>query len=542
MPPAADRVPPGTPEDVRGQAEQPEARAPQFDPTLGIAVPHQPRRGTPPHRLVVLGDSLSHGFQSGAVYHTDVSWPAIVAHELGWLDEYRYPVYGGPGGLPLNIELLLRHLEERFGPRIGLWELPMALFAARSFMDGVEDYWERGPGRVPPKVDRYNHDLAIYGWDLRDALSRTAAMAEQAIERPNDSLLDQIVENDSARAALRVFPHWNAEVRRQTLLEAAAALGRDHDGTAECGIETLVVFLGANNALRSVVDLRVRWTEDDFRDLDRKGRYTVWRPEHFAAELAEVVRAVQAISARHTIWCTVPHVTIPPVTRGIGHKVRPGSRYFPYYARPWVRDDQFDPTRDRHLTEQHARAIDAAIDLYNADIERVVRNARTGSRRRPPRDWFLFDVAGLLDRLASRRYIADPNARPSWWTPYPLPSALAALDPPPDSRFLIGDGTGGRAAGGLFSLDGVHPTTVGYGVVAQEVVSILQLAGVPFHDPSGHPRVGPVLVDFDRLLRRDTLVNHPPQNLGATLDVLGWADENLGWVARALAWRPTPRH
>ena len=29
------------------------------------------------------------------------------------------------------------------------------------------------------------------------------------------------------------------------------------------------------------------------------------------------------------------------------------------------------------------------------------------------------------------------------------------------SRFLTADGRGGRATGGLFSLDGVHPTTVG---------------------------------------------------------------------------------
>ena len=35
---------------------------------------------------------------------------------LPGLDRFRFPRYGGPGGLPLNIELLLRTLEERFGP------------------------------------------------------------------------------------------------------------------------------------------------------------------------------------------------------------------------------------------------------------------------------------------------------------------------------------------------------------------------------------------------------------------------------------------
>lgn len=536
MPARTDRVPPGTPDDVREQAEQTEPRVPQFDATLGIEV-QQPRRGTPPHRLVVLGDSLSHGFQSGAVFNTDISWPAIVAYELGWLDRYRYPVYGGPGGLPLNIELLLRRLEERFGSRLDIGDVPLALFAARAFMDDVEDYWERGPGRIAPRVDRYNHDLSVYGCDLRDVLSRTAETEEAAIERPNDSLLDQLVENAGARAALRVYPHWNAEVSGQTLLEAAAALGDDHDENTECGIETLVVFLGANNALQTVTELRVRWSEDDFRELNRKDRYTVWRPEHFAAELADLVEAVGQIRARHTIWCTVPHVTIAPVARGIGGKVAPGSRYFPYYARPWVKDHQFDPTRDPHLTELDARAVDAAIDLYNARIEQVVRDARRGADDAGPRDWFLLDIAGFLDRLAWRRYMTDPNARPSWWTPCTLPPALAALQPPPDSRFLVSDGRGGRAAGGLFSLDGVHPTTVGYGLIAQEIIKIQELAGVPFPDLTGKPRQGPILVDFDRLLRRDTLVNHPPQNLDSTVDILGWADEHSGLLTRALTWK-----
>src|SRR3954451_2388285 len=132
----SDRVPPGTPDDVREEAEKPQARVPQFDPTLGEAVAVE-TSGTPPARLVVLGDSLSHGFQSGAVFNTDLSWPAIVAHELGWLDSYRYPVYGGAGGLPFNLELLLRRLEERFGSRVSIWEVPLALFAARAFMDEV---------------------------------------------------------------------------------------------------------------------------------------------------------------------------------------------------------------------------------------------------------------------------------------------------------------------------------------------------------------------------------------------------------------------
>src|SRR3954462_5194132 len=197
----SDRVPPGTPDDVREEAEKPQARVPQFDPTLGEAVAVE-TSGTPPARLVVLGDSLSHGFQSGAVFNTDLSWPAIVARELGWAD-YRYPRYGGPGGIPLNIEYILRDLEQRYGSKVSAWELPGALFRARALMDEIEDYWERGPGATVPIVTGINHDLAVYGWDLRDVLSRTYATCEASLGTPKDDLLSQIVQNNSERAALR---------------------------------------------------------------------------------------------------------------------------------------------------------------------------------------------------------------------------------------------------------------------------------------------------------------------------------------------------
>jgi hypothetical protein len=181
--------------------------------------------------------------------------------------------------------------------------------------------------------------------------------------------------------------------------------------------------------------------------------------------------------------------------------------------------------------------VDCAIDLYNDAIEDVVEAARKGADGHE-RDWYLLDTAGMLDRLASRRYITDPNARPPWWTPYPLPVALRELDPVPDSRFLLGDGQGGRACGGLFSLDGVHPTTVGYGLVAQEVINVMRRAGVVFRHRTGEVRSEPVSVDFTRLINRDTLIRTPPQSLRPGLDMLGWADETLDFVRRALTFKP----
>lgn len=513
-------------------------RGPYTDPRLGVPVTTA-WRGAPRHRLVTLGDSLTQGFQSCAVFRTALSYPGIIAHELGWGDRFRQPSYEGCGGLPLNLEMLLRDLEERYGSKVDWWETAPALFRARRFMDRVEDYWERGAGTAPSSTTAIHHNLAVFGWDIRDTLEKSADVCRKLIGAPHDDLVKQMVGDAGERAALRALPTRPAGAGALTQLGAARALSEQTgpleetgEGAQEAdpdhGIETLVVFIGANNALSSVVQLKLVWSGDGYDDLRRKGRFTVWRPEHFAAELDELATAVREIRARHVIWCAVPHVTIAPVARGVRGKMEPGSRYFPHYTRPWISDADFDVDRDPHLTGGQARAIDGAIDQYNDSMAEVVRRAR-----RDGRDWYLMDTAGLLDRLASRRYAEDPVARPDWWTPYPLPGELSALTPVPNSRFLTSDGKR-REDGGLFSLDGVHPTTVAYGILAQELIGVMRLAGVEFRTPAGEVRPDPVRVDFARLIRHDTLINHPPGNVTSSLGVIGWADEALDLFQRAL--------
>ncbi len=493
MPPVTPALPADAPAEVLDRSGA-EPRRPADDPSLGITVATS-ADGDRTHRIVTVGDSLTHGFQSAAIYNTDLSYGAIIAHELGWFRQYRFPRYPGLGGLPLNIE----------------------------YLNDIEEYWERGPGAVVPNVTGFNHALAVFAWDLYDAQHATFASCREFAADPTNNLLIPLVDNAPSRAALRVYPHGDPAVEAMTLLDVAERLGE------EGGIETLVVWLGANNVLGSVLRLELVWSQDDgFRDPARKGDYTVWDPAHFRLEYDDLVDRIERIDARVVILCTVPHVTIPPATRGMFDKPS-GSAYFPYYARPWLTEDRFDPTNDKHLTAGQACAIDYAIDLYNEHIEQAVRTARAAGR-----NWFLCDIAGVLDRLAYRRYRTDPGARPSWWTPYPLPGALAAVRPAPDTRFLTADGQGGRDTGGLFSLDGVHPTTVAYGIVAQELVRIMERAGVAFRTPNGTVRTGPIDVDFDRLIRRDTLLTVPPQNIDTTLGVIGFLDETLDVFAQLI--------
>lgn len=524
---------PNTPNDVIVTGTP---REPVRDPALGIKV-DLPAQAQPKNRLVAIGDSLTHGFQSGAIFNTDISYPAIIATELGWSASFRYPKYDGHGGLPLNIELLMRTLEQKFGPEIDWWELALAGFTVRHFMAEVEDWWERGPGSHVPESTELNHNLAVFGWDICDALARTASKCKEWISAPKNQLFKQVVESANERAALRVYNYSEANPARNelTVFGQARELGEQGDinGGNGDGIETLIVLLGANNALGAMLDLNVRWSGPGYDSLAEKYKYNVWAPLHFEAEFRKVITEVKKIKARHVIFGTVPHVTVVPIARGVGRKVRTGSRYFPFYTRPWIQDADFDDKHDPRITEQQARAIDSAIDQYNYCINELVREARSDPAH--PRDWYVFDIAGMLDMLAARRYLDDPTARPKWWSPYQLPPELANLNPKPDSRFFVGDRNGVRLQGGIFALDGVHPTTIAYGLMAQEFINIMQTAGVKFYKGDGvTERTGPVRVDFNRLLQLDTLISDPPKSIGTDLRLIGWFDEKVDFIKRML--------
>jgi hypothetical protein len=507
-------------------------REPVTDPTLGMAVPGSAAQAAV-HRLVTVGDSLTHGFMSAAIYRTDLSWPALVAYEMGLgADQFRFPTYEwptGPGGLPLDLERLARAFEDRYGANLDFWEIVSAGLWVQDYLDDIEDYWERGPGSATPPTGEPFHNMAVYGWDVLDAVLLDAGILSKRIVAPRDDPFAQIVQNDNDRAGLVVLQRAREGRAARTVLDAAATMA-----AAPQGIETLVVALGANNALGSVLSLKPCWSTPDYLEmtpaqrLAAKGAFTVWRPAHFAADWALLVDKIRAVNAQHVIVATVPAVTIAPIARGVGGKVSPQSRYFPYYTRPWISDADFDPDRDPHLTEDEARAIDSAIDAYNQTIIDSVAAARTEGL-----DWYLFDMGGLLDRLATRRYINSPWARPAWWTPYELPPQLQALDPIPNTRFFR-SGPTGRTDGGLFSLDGVHPTTIGYGLLAQEVIKVMELAGVNFTHRDGAPRPGPITLDWDRVLAADTLITDPPAAISPTLSLLGWLDERIDWVRRIL--------
>jgi hypothetical protein len=154
------------------------------------------------HRLIAIGDSLTQGFINGAIERSEWSYPAMVADAMG--AEFSSPVFGGPGGIPLNLEWLIRRLADRFGERVGLLELPAAIMTVHRSLGEIENYWERGPGGRTLDV-AYHHNLAVWGYEIGDALDLTARRCSDEVPPAAHNRLAQVPERALYRTARRVL-------------------------------------------------------------------------------------------------------------------------------------------------------------------------------------------------------------------------------------------------------------------------------------------------------------------------------------------------
>src|SRR5215203_1284744 len=129
-------------------------------------------------RLVTIGDSLTQGFQHGAVRRTPWAFPAMLARALG-AEPFRTPDFtgNGHGGPLLDLELLFDRLAADCGTKIDFWEVPAALFTLQRTMSHIEDYWERGAGTQPSSTGPLHHAGAfgVARGDARRAVRQAAA-------------------------------------------------------------------------------------------------------------------------------------------------------------------------------------------------------------------------------------------------------------------------------------------------------------------------------------------------------------------------------
>ena len=157
------------------------------------------------HKLVCIGDSLTQGFKSGAIHEPDLSYPALLAWEMGIDEEdFRFAPFGGKGGLPINVEYLLRLMDTTFGKDLNFLEIPVAGLKLREWMDDTEDYWERGRGTEPLRYQGPYHNLAVWGFEIQDSYQVTAEMCKKIIKESSDNWFQQVPEAAMLRTALRV--------------------------------------------------------------------------------------------------------------------------------------------------------------------------------------------------------------------------------------------------------------------------------------------------------------------------------------------------
>lgn len=468
-------------------------------------------------KLVVIGDSLSQGVQSGAISRTDLAYPAMIAKCLSEDEEtFEKPNMNGEGGLPLNLENLFNLLAQRYGARINWLELIPATLTVRSFLDRVEDYWERGEGIKPSFTGPIHHNLAVLGFQLGDSDTLTEAICRRHLPLPNDDIIAQIPESPIYRAAIRTLnPRLATEQKNLSQITSAKKIAREQGG-----IENLIFWLGSNNCLGTVIDLEISYSQaEDAERLSHQRHCNLWRPEHFQRLLERITPQIEEIGAREVYIATIPHVTIPPVSRGISlNQVQELSDdgYYEFYTHFWVWDTDFrkNPQKYPFLTRTEAREIDQTIDEYNVMLRRE-------SQRR---GWHLVDISSQLDLLAFRRQ----KGQPQYQFPAELITALranpqtkerftAAGQPILDTRYLRFNRQARRPdmkyQGGIISLDGIHPTTIAYGLIADNFLKVMQ--------QETNTKVLNQL-NWQEIVQKDSLINQLPPNLSSLQDTLGF--------------------
>ena len=375
-------------------------------------------------KLFTIGASVSQGFMSLAAARTDLCFSTLIAENLGLQpgsEDYRYPDWP-EGGLPANIERIMRRLGRKYGADIKGLEWPFAFKTINDVLDESEDFYERGAGRETepyPGGATFFHNVAVRGFDVADAWKLTPLICRQQIDLANatngDDNLFGAANASLYRTALRVLnPSGDAANDDCSQLEW---LKRHAERE---GVENLILWLGSNNALETVLALKIRQTLNDPNrrpvDMSHVERaaadWNLWHPEDFEAEYRALLDRVDATMSGQNAapqWkvfvATVPAVTMAPLAKGVGdrfHVTRTidGTArrytYFKYYTY-FPFEEDFAHDTGTHLTGQEAVHIDDVIHAYNRAIRAAVaeKNAAHGSER-----YHIVDAATHLDDLA----------------------------------------------------------------------------------------------------------------------------------------------
>jgi hypothetical protein len=450
-------------------------------------------------KLFTIGDSISQGFMSLAAARTDLAFSTLISKVIDPNAQYRYSTWRH--GIPANLETLMRALHKKYGINIRGIEWLSALKTMNEVLDQAEDFYERGAGRADqpcPPGDTWYHNVAVEGFEIADAWLVTPKLCKAEIQKANRARGggDDLFGVPNAffyRTALQVLN----PSRAPQYDDYSQLLWLHHHVKAE-GVENLVLWLGANNALGTVLGLEVRQTPGDKQPagldhLSRKQRgWNLWHPADFAAEYEVLLEQVDGIMRQNAqanwkvFLGTVPLVTIAPLAKGVGPTSEiPGKGIYYKYYTYFPFEEDFVRAGGWYLSQQDAIHIDDCIREYNDTIKRLVqaRNAAHGQER-----YVVVDIAEALRALAWKRNGGAPT--------YVFPDYFKFVYPKVNTKYYHADPKGRLRQGGIFGLDGVHPTAIGQGLIAWEFLKKMDAARAD-------------QLDWAAIFRSDSLYSQP---------------------------------
>ena len=374
---------------------------------------------------------------SGAAANTHLCYSALLASAIGEAN-HRYLYWDPRYKTKVDLERILRKLERRFGPNISGLEWAGVLSTINSVLDPAEEYFEFGEGRlgqaVPPSIAARGiqtgfHNVAVEGMDVADAFMVTPNKCRKVIESGRSKVLkDNWLQGASYpfyRNAYRVLNPQGSDGEAQ--FGDFSAVDWLKYTSEEEGVENVCLFLGANNALGTILDLKIvqseHRSETPIWEVDRQKRqdWNLWHPAHFRQEYEELLkRVIEALkNNKHDDWhvfvATVPMVTIAPLAKGVGEKrvvTDPGnpdkkSLYYQYYTYFPLSLNSAMAT-NKFLKFEKALFIDETIAEFNKIIIELVDKANVdiGEDR-----FHVVDISKSLSEMAWKTKYGYANLR-----------------------------------------------------------------------------------------------------------------------------------
>lgn len=497
-------------------------------------------------KLLTLGDSISQGFMSGAAARTDLAYSTLIARSLKIpASEYRYPQVWGMGGLPVNLEDLLRLLVRKYGTDIGGLDWLTIVKTLQDYIDQVEDYYERGKGAAnqpDPTRTTFYHNIATQGFDVADAWLITPKVCQEEIAR---KALQEGGDNffgfPSAtfyRTALKVLnPSLDPQFDQFSQLDWL-----NYHASGE-GVENLILWLGANNALGTVMGMNIQPTPNDGTALlsmthEQREQWNLWHPQDFKVEYTELLDRVDRIlqNNRHPHYNvfvgTVPLVTIAPLAKGVGPTTtlevesdysdrKEKYVYYKYYTYFFREENAVERTDKAFLTLTDALYIDNCIRQYNRTIKQLV--AERNRQYSQPR-YHIVDISKALQDIAFKRNAGQVK--------YKFPDYFRFKYPPVNTKYYHADERGRLKQGGLFSLDGIHPSAIGQGLIAYEFLKVMKQVGV----------VKQIDLNWDAIFKSDQLYSDPIPLMHELYENDHLAEFLVNWVAGSTAVKSESFH